>query len=939
MTVGSWIFAALAAWGGLLPARAAQVVGGAARDGAAGPGPLLSGTPAPSVLPSPGTDLLLAIVLPDPGDRLAGRDAEKTVQALAESRPSEVRLLSADGPRSLFGARSFALEVALPARDEVLRDLRAIDRLDAHPLSHLLDAASAGPAADLPGPEALSALSSRMSAGPMPERLRAFSELAAALETMGPERIARLPEESRNAALSALYDLSAVSVEALNFVRGDMRQALREREHAAHGDDVPWDWVAVEKASHRALQEPAARARIEPLRGLLAKTIEAMDRLDTPAAREQVLHLLPHAEYAGFELIASRPELKRKYVRAWLGIVANSVTETIAGLRAGPNRSEDWTGSQRSRGYEHLDDRRNSMHLYEWKPGRFNPGELPHELLLLLGLPDAGFPLARMVVAALDAVQHRIPEIDALNRESRIGHDLAQQEAYLAHSAEESAKAGRPIPPETLESFRRQAREQIERTYEESSKVEGHTTVDALLQALHYDPYLAFVPGFDEAAYVASVLGLFSDALAELREPGLLKQLIDSAVSFLLRISSSPFLDEPRLRAQAVSLWRRVASVAARDRFALRTRLDGVIDPRPQLRPSEPVSLSGDVDARSGWAVWQVAESPDGRYIARAAADRTVLVWEAATGRLVKTIRLEDARQYYGDAANSLGAAWTPEGKLLVSTLHEGGFNKVRTFDVAAPQETLGPGDASSDVTVPEVYVLRHMPVGPAGQFLAATVDRHVKNAYGYSDYAGSDIRIFGMDAGALAQIANSSLLDASAGLLLAGPPRGSAPQLALWDVSQPSSPRDATPDWLRAWTAAWRERNRPTGRHGWWPRLEARLGVFAGRPALLVQDEDSLEVLDLDTGRRLRSLEIPNRWTAALYATDASGRYAAAVTAAPGNFQGPGPERLMVWNLATGEIVMERESDDLSALSFTRDGRRLIAAAKGRVQVFELPQ
>ncbi|MEK7389672.1 MAG: hypothetical protein AAB036_08235, partial [Elusimicrobiota bacterium] len=118
----------------------------------------------------------------------------------------------------------------------------------------------------------------------------------------------------------------------------------------------------------------------------------------------------------------------------------------------------------------------------------------------------------------------------------------------------------------------------------------------------------------------------------------------------------------------------------------------------------------------------------------------------------------------------------------------------------------------------------------------------------------------------------------------------------------------------------------------------------------MILHDEGKIQMLDLKTGATLRSVEVPNDWDVSPYLSDEDGKYLAAVVKAPGQFSGPNPERLMVWNLSTGEIVMERDAtyvpqgwiysrgQSISQLLFSRDGKRLIAAGRQSVQIFDLP-
>jgi WD40 repeat protein len=57
--------------------------------------------------------------------------------------------------------------------------------------------------------------------------------------------------------------------------------------------------------------------------------------------------------------------------------------------------------------------------------------------------------------------------------------------------------------------------------------------------------------------------------------------------------------------------------------------------------------------------VWSVAWSPDGRYLASGSRDNTVRVWDAADGRLLRTLE--------GHTDTVWSVAWSPDGRFLAS--------------------------------------------------------------------------------------------------------------------------------------------------------------------------------------------------------------------------------------------------------------------------------
>jgi WD40 repeat protein len=71
-----------------------------------------------------------------------------------------------------------------------------------------------------------------------------------------------------------------------------------------------------------------------------------------------------------------------------------------------------------------------------------------------------------------------------------------------------------------------------------------------------------------------------------------------------------------------------------------------------------------------------VAFSPDGKYVAGASFDGSVLLWEVATGK--------EVRRFSGHPGGAYAVAFSPDGKFVLS----GGVDKVvRLWDLATGQE------------------------------------------------------------------------------------------------------------------------------------------------------------------------------------------------------------------------------------------------------------
>jgi len=79
----------------------------------------------------------------------------------------------------------------------------------------------------------------------------------------------------------------------------------------------------------------------------------------------------------------------------------------------------------------------------------------------------------------------------------------------------------------------------------------------------------------------------------------------------------------------------------------------------PPARPRHRWEARGWVEMRQGDEVNAVAFSPDGRYLATANGDRTVVLWQVSTGTMLKTL--------VGHRAAVLSVAFSPDGRLLAT--------------------------------------------------------------------------------------------------------------------------------------------------------------------------------------------------------------------------------------------------------------------------------
>jgi WD40 repeat protein len=297
------------------------------------------------------------------------------------------------------------------------------------------------------------------------------------------------------------------------------------------------------------------------------------------------------------------------------------------------------------------------------------------------------------------------------------------------------------------------------------------------------------------------------------------------------------------------------------------------------IRFSFTGTLSGHTDR-----VFSVAFSPDGRLLASGSSDKTIKLWDVATGSLVRTLS--------GHTWSVFSVAFSPDGRLLAS----GSYREIKLWEVATGSEVRTLSGHVSDVT--------SVAFSPDGRLLASGSFDTTINLWDVA--TGSLVRTLPDSRASVYSVAFSP-----DGRLLAS---GSLEEtIKLWDVTTGSLVRTLTGHTDSVYSVAFS----PDGRLLASGSCQRNSNYFCSQGEI---KPGEIKLWDVTTGSLVRTL---TGHTDSVYSVAFSpdGRLLAS---------GSRDATIKLWEVASGSLVrsLSGHVSDVTSVAFSPDGRLLASGS-----------
>jgi RNA polymerase sigma factor (sigma-70 family) len=320
--------------------------------------------------------------------------------------------------------------------------------------------------------------------------------------------------------------------------------------------------------------------------------------------------------------------------------------------------------------------------------------------------------------------------------------------------------------------------------------------------------------------------------------------------------------------------------------------------------PAGAMARMGTVRFRHGDVIEGISLSDDGRTIVAASRDRTVRVWDVATGRELRRLPGQE-----GPGPAGFGSlryvAFSPDGKLLATGVSYSGI--VRLWDTATWKEL-------RKLQSPDRGWLGHVAFSADGKLVAASANNHC-------------IMLWETDTGRLVHQLDGGEKNTFAGPIAFSPDErmlasgGLTETLRLWDLKTGKEIRR-----LRVQPPGPKEKSDPPHLSG---LVEAVVFSHDGLILASAAKDAPVRLWDVATGKVIRSLP-GNRYGAYSLAFAPDGK-----TLASGEAEGA----IRVWETATGKEVRRIQAHGafVSGLAFIHDGKTLITSGDSAIRLWEV--